>query len=375
MTKISFNTKDLKHGFGLAKIIKPEINDFCIKFDSKGMEIFSYNKRRYVLVKVLHDRTNDINDTYSSDEYYISNDRVALFGSELTTSLISVNDSSLSIKMSGDDGQTRKTTIKKRSGKSMRSSIPEIDASPSVLLNRNEFDLLLRQVSCSVLKGESEEDLRLNQVHFYPERNCATSSTGYHGTVVYLNGMQLDLSIVGPDVPFIRSFCSKCKGDTIGLKQNDRGLFIVDPISNSYLFMSKILVKKPQLHILDEDKFETEVFFDKDILRKNLEWAELAIEGTQRLTFKIGRVLSDKCQVEFYNAGHEISKFEGKLLKGDKLEGDFPVRFLNLIVRYIDGNVVLKFNHFKYPNIMSVSQYENNGPIQYVHYLASMKSR
>ncbi len=313
-----------------------------------------------------------------SSEYYVMTDRTALFDSDLETTAFSVNEKSLSVKASGGD-QERKAILKKRSPRSRRPAVPGILNCPSLsTVDRSVFDQLLRQVSCSaqIKETKTEEDMRVNQVHFYPEQGCAMSSARYYGSVVYMDGMSLDLSIVSSDIPSIKAFCSKLTGESVDLAQDDRSLYVKDPSNGSFLALSKVSAKKPPLHLLDDDGFDTVVVVDQGQLSKSLGWAQLAIEGTQRMGLKAVRGPSgSEGQMEFYNSDQELSQLPAHFLKGDRIQADFPVRFFFSISKFIEGEVSLQFGHADSPTVMGVSQRDPDGSVRSTHYLQSMRER
>ena len=377
MPKFTFQSSELKKGFGLARVVKPETGDFCLRFTRQSLTVFSYDARRYVRVEIPCGDSDVTDDAYSSSEFYILVDRIALFDSDLDSVTFTVNEKSLGIKAFGGE-QIRKASLKKRSPRSRRPSIPDPPSCDDVsTVPREGLDQLLRQVSCSaqVKETKTEEDMRVNQVHFYPSDGCAVSSARYFGSVAYMDGMSLDLSIVSSDIPAIKAFCNKVDGDAVVLGQDDKALYVMDPDTASFMSLSKVSGKKPPLRLLDDEGFDTVLVIDQERLSKSLGWAQLAIEGTQRMSFRASKDSGEEGTIELYNASQEISQLPVRFLKGSALKADFPVRFFFSMTKFVDGDVSLKYGHKDAPTILGISQHEVNGSVRSTHYLQSMRER
>lgn len=367
MTEFVFDPKKLKDGLTLVRIIKPEIGDFSFKFSDSALIISSTDKRRYIKVVIPAESSPP---DFSSDEMHISMDRIALFDTELSSVSISVNDKSISIKMSNDD-QVRRASITRRT---VRVKMPEPSIGPQMVrssINTKLFDHLLRCISCSALIKETktEEEMRVNQVHFYPEKNCVVSNARYYGSMAFLEGMQLDFSIISSDIPIIRAFCAKCVDPSVDLLHDNQKLCIVDASHGTMLVLGRITTPKPTLSIFDQDKFNTVVSIDKEQFAKNLSWADLVIEGTQRLSM-YGQ--NDQMVLRF--GQDEISNFPVKFIKGTELRADFPINVLINIIGFIEKTAILKFNHDDAPTLLEVSQ-DGETDVRSMHYLQSMRMR
>lgn len=371
MPKFNFKSEELRKALTTAKIVKPETKDLSFTFSDKYLTIFSFDNRRYLCSRIPVDNHNASPD-WSSSEFYITVDRVSLFESELSDFSISVSDQSLTITTSNGE-QSRKASLKKRSIKSRRPSVPAVPNIEFVEVGCKDFIQLLNEVSCSasVKETKTEEEMRINQVHFYQESGHAISRSRYFGSVSYLSGLSLDVSIVSNDIPLIKSFCSKIT-DTVKVGSDKTRHFFVDPDTNSVLSISRISSKKPILKLIDNDKFQTIFVTDKEQLLKNLNWAQTAIEGTQRINIKAN---SDDEKIHLYNGSDEISSFPTSFSKGKSIDADFPVRHLYSIVRHVEGNVAFAFHHEENKPILGIFSSESNGPVKSVHYVSSMVSR
>lgn len=377
MPKFSFQPEDLKRALALARIVKPETGDFCFKFSPDSLTIFSFDRRRYVCSRVPATPDKPIEPDFQSPDYYVTMDRTALFDSDLTSVTVSVNEKSMSVSATDGD-QVRSASLKRKAVRSKRPSVPGIPDLPSVSVQASAFEDLLHQVSCSALVKETktEEEMRVNQVHFYAEDGCACSNARYYGSAVYLDGLGLDLSVVSSDIPALKSFCSKSVSDSVNVSQDKSRLYLIDPTSGSFLALSRVASKKPPLSVLDPGGFRTVLVVDHFQLLKNLGWAQLAIEGTQRLGFRASRPHgSDAGEAVLWSESSEISKFPVRFLKGNDLSADFPVRFFHSLVKHVDGDVHLGFSHPDAPTVLGVFPAGSEKPVRYVHYLQSMRSR
>jgi hypothetical protein len=383
MAKFIFDPGVLRRGFRLAKTVKPETGegtsqkgDFHLLFTEDELIIFANDKRRFARVQVKPQSRVDVPSGYRSNEFYLMSDRMALFDSDLDTIQVSVNDKSISISASGN-GESRKATLKERSTGARRSPIPDRPSlAPAARLNAKSFADLLRHVSCSALIKETktDESRRLNQVHFYADHGCAVSNARFYGSVGFLPGLALDLSIVADDIPLVRAFCSSVTSDEIEISQDDNRLYITDVASGSILGLVRLAAQKPALSLLDSPGFATELTADKARLQKSLEWALLNIEGTQRMNFS---TISDGdgTRIQLGNKGHELSTFPAKFVKGTTLCADFPVKFFSSIVDSMeDGELTLRYDHPTAPTLLEISQAAESGPIHAIHYLLSMHS-
>lgn len=382
MPKFQFQSAQLKDAFTLARTVKPETGDYCLKFGSNELIIFAYDKRRYIRVNIPHSNVNS-----ESDEFYLSTDKLSLFDSDLSNVTLTTNEKSLSVTIH-DESQSRNANLKRKSIKSNRLPIPSLpDLGSAISVNANNLQDLLYQVSCSALvkNTKTEEEMKINQVHFYSLNHCAVSNARYHASVVYSDGLDLDCSIISSDIPQIRNFISRLIINDNALRSTrsaglipsqhllvldtNKRLYFIDPGTKSFLSVSKTESKKPSFSVLDTTLFKTTLLIESESLLKTLDWANVAIEGTQRMGFNVQQ---DK--IELYNEKELLATIPSQLQSGSPFLIDLPVRYLHSIIKYIDGPILMLFNHEKAP-WMSAFTSANSNNIKFVHYLASMRSR
>lgn len=371
MAKLEFDPIALRRAFAMAKVVKPESNDLCLRFGDGGLTIVAQDRRRYVRAEL---QPKSSPDGLKSDDFYLTMDRSSLFESELESVVISLNEKSLIINAVGE-GQTRQAVLKRRAERSRRPPLPpRPGSSGSRTVSTKELEDLLYQVSCSALVKETktEEEMRVNQVHFYPNLDCASSNARFYASVSYLPGLGLDMSIVSSDIPVIRQFCSKIEGGRVSLYQDDRRLYVTDPDSGSVLSMTRVHCARPPFSSLSDDGFRTVLCVDRKQALKALQWAILALEGTQRLSLSAS--VSDGI-LDMRSDQTEISQFPIRFLQGSSLKADFPARVLHGVFSYMkDGEVEMRFDHKDGPTVLQISQ-TGTGPVRSFHFLQSMRAR
>lgn len=371
MPDFGFNKDSLKSGLNLVKTVKPTVGDISFRFTDKGLTLFSFDNRRHIRVEVRPETLDGVGDSFLSDEFYVFVDKVAVFNTELDKLSICVNDESLDIKAFGG-GQTRRSTLKKRSVKNKRPTIPELPRIETTRLPKKLFDELLRTVSCSasIKEGKTEDDMRTMQVHFYPE-GYAMTSTRYHASVSSYEGLSLDASIISADIPSIRSFISRVEGDGLLFGQDKNKIYFIDNDTKSFLSLSKVASDKPKFDFKQEE-YTTHVVVDQELLLKNLQWASLVVERTKRISVKAVKT-GDSGSLILSCQKQEADGIPVDFRKGEKLDLDIPVDKLLHIVGFIDGKVLIKYGHPSIPYMMEITSISEDASVNSFHYIASMR--
>jgi hypothetical protein len=367
-TRFAFSAQKLKHGLAMVKLVKPSSNDFAVRFGSNGATFYSADKRRIALINVAADEVPDMESGWTSDEYCIPASKMALFDSNLDTVAFSFTESAMIIQAS-EGKQTRRATVKRRADAMRRRLIPALRWGDLSLVDAGKFEKLLRVVGCSALVRETktEEEMRVNQVHFHADAECASSNARYHASVANFAGMKLDLSIVGSDIPPIRSFCSKLDGK-VGLAQDKNKLYVVDAESDSVIAFGRVAAVKPDF-APPSDEFEIELVLNKEQLLNGLDWAMAALDGTQRLSCN-----ASEGMLKMSNNG-EIFSMPVSFKKGSSLCVDLPAKFLRTTVCHTESeSVSMKFGHLRVPSVMAISDAEDS-EVCIRHYLQAMRGR
>ena len=369
--KFIFDSEVLGRAFSIAKIVKPISGDFAMKFRGGDLTIYSSDKRRYACVTVAAKDVEDVDGDYESEEFYITSDRQTMLDSDLPTITLTVDSKTIRVRAEGD-GQVRNATLKKRSDTSKRQPIPKFpDINNARAFSSKDFEDLLHQVSCSaqVKETKTEEDMKVNQVHFYPEVSSATSDARFFQSQVELFGLNLDLSIISSDIPLIRTFCAKNPDSDILIFQDNSHLYLSDLEHRSIVCFSRIVSNKPEFEVIKQE-CPCVIHVDRSKFLKALQWAAMTIEGTQRVSVS---TLIDQSVMILKHNGDELSRFPIDLISGDGVNGDYPVKILLGMINHInDDKIVLKYGH--YETVLEISG-ETARPVKSRHFIASMKVR
>lgn len=373
MSDFHFAKDVLKRSLNLVRTVKPSVGDVSFRFTNDGLTLFSFDNRRYVRVEVKPAETENVPEDFQSDEFYIFLEKVGIFETELDSIKISVKDESLDIKTSGN-GQSRKSSLKKRSVKSKRPDVPEFPNVDLQEFSKSSFDELLRCISCSasIKDGKTEDDMRIMQVHFY-DNGYVVSSTRYHASVASVIGINLNTSIISADIPAIRSFLSKMDNDKISFGQDSNKIYFVDSNSRSFLALSKVAGEKPEFQPM-VDGFEDQIVIDRELLLRNLNWATLAIERTQRITIEANKSGDDSGNLVISFQKQEADGIPISVVKGNGFKIDVPLDKISHIINFIDNNVSIKYGNPKSSTMLEISSGDNSGDVKCIHFITTMKN-
>jgi hypothetical protein len=376
MPKFSFSPDDIKRGFNLAKLVRPMTGDYVLKINGAVLSVLSYDRRRFCRADIRALDT-DAQDDYVSDEFFLSADRQTLFDAKLSSMSVSVTDKGLNIRAS-EEGQSRSAVIRRRPDNSRRPKVVlrNLPAGGTVT-QAKLFEELLHQVSCAALIRETktEEDMKVNQVHFYPDQGCATSNARVYASAAFLPGLILDLSIISADIPTVRAFCTKSKTENIIVGQSPSHLFLADSDSNSYLMLSRVATTKPPLFIVSEDEYTVELELEKTQLTSSLSWAKTAIEGTSRLSLAVVRTADDSGSLDMSANGQEISSIPVKFRKGKELRADFHVPTLFNIASAVNcDSIIMRYSHPKVPTLLELTAAKPSD-VPARHFIQCMRAR
>jgi hypothetical protein len=366
--KFVLSSKSVGDGVAMARIVKPETGDFCMRFDRECLVIFSYDKRRYVRVSVPYSN-NEVPKDFRSEEFYVTPERTSLFDSDLESVTVKINAASVSIKAEGGD-QSRQASLKRRAKKSKRTPVPDSvvpsGASSVLAVRRDLLEEVLGHLLCSTVIGKTEEEMRVNQIHFYSDSLCATSMTRFYGTVVRLRFPVPDFSIVGTDAPSVQTFASKASVEEVSLYQDERRLYASD--GYSCLSLTRVSGKRPPLVLADNSLFGGSCRLKKDQIAKALIWAGVAVqdEGTSRVRLK-----TDGSDFVMVYKDEEISRIRCDDKRGD-LDADFQVRYLKHIVDHISSDIRLFYGYPSDPNLLCLSPDQQSDSYDVHHYMKAM---
>lgn len=376
MPKFSFSPDDIKRGFNLAKLVRPMTGDYVLKINGSTLSVLSYDRRRFCRADIRALDT-DVMDDYASDEFFLSADRQTLFDAKLSSMSVSVTDKGLNVRAS-EEGQSRSAVIRRRPDNSRRPKVVLRNLpAGGTLMKAKLFEELLHQVSCAALIKETktEDDMKINQVHFYPDQECATSNARVYASAAFLPGLILDLSIVSADIPTVRAFCTKSKTEDIIVGQSQSHLFLSDSDSKSYIMLSRVATSKPPLFLVSEDEYAVELEIDKSPLTSSLSWAKTAVEGTSRLSISVVRNTDDFGSLNMLANGQEIATIPVKFRKGKELRADFHIPTLFNIASAVNcDSVIMRYSHPKVPTLLELTAAKPSD-VPARHFLQCMRAR
>ena len=373
MPSYTFNTDDLRRGFGVVKSVKPENSDYIIKFIANRILISSSDKIRFASSSIDSINVEDLDDCYESSGFFLSSEKLSLFDSKWDAIKINVNEKSITINTDGD-GQIRKAYLKNRiiDSKINQISVPK---SGGVFIDASLFDRVLYFSSCSATaKDKSDEDRKINQIHFYSDSNSVFSNARSHATIVNnkcLSG--LDLSISAHDVSAIRSFCSKLKNSIIGIYSDSNRIYLHEEKTESVLSFPRIMIKKPDIFLFDSNLYSVNLTLNLEFIKDSVSWSDLVLEGSQRL-----KISSNGDNIKFIDSlNNELSVIPVNLISGN-FDAEFPAKVLLNLLNFFDpGDVIMKYGYQEMPSLLELTQSiaVGNEIIQVSHFLQSMKRR
>lgn len=381
-----FSPGDLRRGFGIAKLVKPKTGDYVLKIQGNVLSIVSYDARKYARAEIKAEVLKGVPDGYASDEFFLSDDRKTLLETDLQHIELSVTDKGLNVKArDSDKSQDRKALIRRRPDNSRRPTIPKrMEATDGLRLKASVLEELLRHLTCSALVKETktEDDMRINQVHFYSEHECAFANARSHATVVRYPGLNLDCSIVSSDIPLIKGLCSKLGDEEVEIGQDKTHLFVRDPKTGSCVFAARVNSKRPEFSFsgLEEDQFSTIISVYGDDFNTSVGWAVTAVEGTARLTFAVKKPPSDpekgNADMVLSADGDAVSKFPVTIKDDASFTADFHIGCMSQISPYLtQGDAVLRYGHRANPTMLDISMESKATKVAVRHFIRSMKAR
>ncbi len=361
-----FDPDVVRRAMNTARIVKPASGDFVMKLRGGGLSVWSWDRRRACLA-VAAAKSDPVD---SSAEFVLPEDRSALMDSELESMSLSVGDRGMSVRFEGG-GHARSASVKKRSDGSKRAPFPDpVDTRGFHPFDPKDLDALLRSVSCSALVKDTktEEDMRVNQVHFYPSSCSAMSNARYYATVVRMDGLDLDMSVVSSDIPQMRSFCARSTGNVL-VGQDRTRMFLADSGTGSFISFSRVASAKPSLPDMPDEGYASTAVVDCEALRKAVKWASMALEGTQRLTMSV-----DASSVRFGNGKSDLSTAPASL-SGPDFSSDFPSKVLATVSEHVgDGDVSMMFGSSASPGILEIRP-APVGRVVARHFVKDMRGR
>lgn len=360
--KLQVDSKLLKTGLTIAKIVKPVLQDFSLEISSAMIRIWSLDKRRSTIAHVPFSGIID-----QTEEFIIPVDRTSLLDVESNLCTISLTDKGAVVKYV-DEGKSRTATIKRRSPGARRPlppSVPDFSVAPR--LRSKVFSRILNQVSASaqVKQTKTDEDARINQVHFYGASRVVTSNARYFASVVRHESIDFDMSVVSSDIPFIEGFLARC--DEVAVCQDASRIYVVNPLNSDFLSFTKVTGARPEYKAVSVEDPAVSIKIGLEDLKNLLTWSSQAIDGTPRCTvsWEPGALV---CSYNLGELGRTAIEYDGPSGRVD-----LPISTLITVVGYLEGTEVdLKFGIPSMPNVLVISQTFPDGTTS-SHFLAAMR--
>jgi hypothetical protein len=369
MPKYTFQAQELKHSLVTVRSVKPEEGNLYLKFFGSNMIVASADKRRYAQCSVSASST-DAETDYESDFFVLPLERRSLFEHDTDFVTISVSDV---IKVNAiENGQSKKATLKKRVGSKF--SLISCPSSPYPSIDSGVFNEILQHVSCSasVRETKTEEDMKVNQVHFFSEHLCASSQSRYHVTHVYYSGLLYDFSLVSSDIPIFKSFCDKTSGP-INIIHDDKKIFLSG--NKSFVSTSRVSIRRPQFVSLDRSGFKYELEVNSEFFKNSFDWAKVAIEGTNKISIDFKKQTGENGIMDTYYGSDLISSIPILFKNGESFQADFPASvFIKISGHMGEEPVRMKYSHSSSSNLFEISQTSKNS-METVHMLQSMRTK
>lgn len=382
---LRFSPGELRRGFAVAKLVKPQTGDYVLKVQGDTLSIVSYDARKYARAEIKAGVVVSLPDDYVSDEFFLSDDRKTLLDTDLQQVEIRVTDKGMNIVAhDADKTKERKAVIRRRPDNSRRPRLPkrlEADRDHAMSVKASVLEDMLRHVSCSALVKETktEDDMRVNQVHFYKDHECVYANARSHATVVHHPGLNLDCSIVSSDIPLIKQFCAKLGEEEVLFGQDRTHVYVQDPRSGSCVFASRVSGKRPEFSTagFEEDLFKTVISIYGDELNSSVGWAITAVEGTSRITFATApptREGKGNADLVLLADGEVVSKFP--VTAAGDLKADFHIGCMSSIAAYLaHEDVTLRYGHKNNPTLLDISMVSKVSKVRVRHFIRSMKER
>jgi len=367
---MSAKSKDLKSGLNLAKVVKPTDGEYRISISGGSIAIISSDKRRY-LCAFLTTRMGD----GITEDFLLPQDRSSIFEADLDDVDLSINEKGLSLKYSG--GGTKKSAVIKRRSPSKKGVLGK-----SIIIDEEEWriesnllDELLTVASASALVHETktEEDMKMNQIIFDSKNNCIISNARYYATFVFHPSIKKDISIISADIPTIRAFCNRCKGDIL-ISCDNVGLCFKHQETGSYLIINKINSKQSKNpSVPDVRESIINIQCSTALFKDAIKWSGVTLEGTQRISIQSEND-GDSEVLKFSQSDRVLTSIPILSSGNTSFSADLPLKVLDNISCYLlDGNVVIRHGLKAFPDVVMFEQTLEDLKVQ--HFVRSMRSK
>lgn len=351
---LTFSASELKRALTISRIIKSEDGDIHVKFQNGRLLFSASDKSRRIISSVSPLESRDFNE---SDEFAIPLEKRSLFEVNCETITLSILDNSLNI-VAKESNSVKRASIKRRVNKKTKFSDVSFKVNNDSI-ESSRFEKLIHYASCSSIPEDS------NHVHFSSEDSLVFSQSRFHASAVFAS-VPTDISILGSDVSIVKSFCSKSKNDRISIIDSNN---LILNTSDSALILGKFNVKRPKFGLFDFDNFLNVVKVDPELASDSISWSEVAIDGTDRLTFSI-----KENSLDFMHEKEVLTSIPIKLERGSSFSVDFASDLIGHILKYVDSKEVeFLFDHKQNHSLLYILH--NEAELKVIHGLVQMRGR
>ncbi len=381
MAKLTFLAEKLRRGFSIAKLVRPLTENYAIKIVGKKLVILTFDKRKFCSVTIDSDESsNDVTDDFVSDYFFLSIKRQSLFDTKSNSFSLSLSDKGMNIKIEDDLSVQKSALIRKSVDSLRRPRIFEFDNNfpfaKKKIINADIFEEILRSVSCSasIQETKTEDDMRINQVHFYGNEKSVFSSTRFYASTSTHDLIDFDFSLISSDIPIIKSFCSKVDGN-IYLYNDDKHYFIEDPITGSFIRFNVVVGKKPQYIDLIESGYNSSFKVSKQLMSNGLNWILGALEGTSRVSLKVVSD-DDNSLLKISGNGNDLLSVPVTEVVGENFSADFHIQYLSDLVSGVGSeSIIFKYDNPSSPELLEINPDTKKLDVSSRYFLKSMKQK
>lgn len=359
----SVDPNQFKKRVSAVKLIKPFLGDYVLSIIDRRLYLFS-SDRRHSIMAFVADNVDE-----PDCEYFVPSDRVALIDSSNDSVSIAFNAKQAAFKFKSSSAN-KSATFKSRSDISKKRLANVLAlAFDTWKIDKKELEFILKSLSASALvrNTKTEEDMRINQVHFYKDHAAAVSNARFYASSVTSPSICFDCSIVSSDIPIIRNFISQCDG-FVQISVSPTHVFVANDDASLVLSCSKVITERPKYVVPVLDNPANTFSISTNDFKELVRWTSLALEGTSRATFCV-----DNGRLSAHNGASQLYEVDLPESVG-AFRSDFPMAVVSAISEYIDdGLVSAAYNYPDNPDIFTLSQSMNG--TRSAHYIRAMRSK
>ncbi len=360
------NPQEFKKRVSQIKLVKPFLGDYILNSRGDQIELRSSDRRHHVYTSISVPSHGE-----SEGEYFVPLDRLGLIDVTSNGIKLSLTDKTATFKFNADSTH-KSASFKKRSESSKKNSkIEPPTLTGKFVLNKKQLEFIFKSVSASALVRETktEEDMRINQVHFYGSENSAVSNARFYATYVYSPVIKTDFSLVSSDLILAKNFASTCV-DQIEISDSEKNVYFTDLSTGSWLSCAKVQSVKPPFSTLEIKDPQSSFVVLASEFKELIKWSSMAVEGTSR----IGLSLNVDGNLTAVSNGNDLYSMKVARNSGSFL-ADFPISVLQTVLEYCaDGEILCEYNFDIAPDILRLTQeVPDSGSAK--HFIRSMKGK